>query len=89
MQSKAYWRLEEGDFKTLLQHSDVEVNDVRPIFNTQRHDAATSRRYDVVTLMCKGYKKKMTTIWKGSNGIGCYGLERSSHEPLIGELKSI
>ena len=34
VQLKAYWRLEEGDFKTMLQCRDVEVNDVRPVFNT-------------------------------------------------------
>ena len=44
VQFEAYWRLEEGDFTTLLQRRDVEVNDTGLVFTTQC--------CDVVTLIC-------------------------------------
>ena len=52
VQLEAYWRLEEGDFTTLLQRRNVEVNDTGLVFTAQRHDISTSQRCDVVTLIC-------------------------------------
>ena len=52
VQLKAYWRLEEGEFKTLLQRREVEVNNAGLLFTAKRRDISMSRRCDVVTLIC-------------------------------------
>ena len=52
VQLEAYWILEEGEFTTLLQRREVEVNNAGLVFTTQRRDISTSRRCDVVTLIC-------------------------------------
>ena len=42
VQLEAYCRLDEGDFTTLLQHRNVEVNDVGLVFIAQHRDVAMS-----------------------------------------------